>query len=261
MFFVLSKILEVLLEPLAHPFILLGFSLLTWVIKKPKAMRMFAYLAVALPLCYGILPVSALPLKFLENAYQIPELEQKPIDGIIVLGGHTKFGAVAQTRNQWQQSHSAERLTMALALHRKHPNSILVFSCRTGKLQPRGWTEAETTRRILLDLAWPQANVIYEDTSRNTFESAIETKRLTVPQLGSRWILITSASHMYRAIGAFEAAGWPSVTPYPVDYQTTDGARDLYSLRTGIAAVRIWLPEVFGIIAYWATGRSRHLIS
>src|SRR6266478_6390205 len=45
------------------------------------------------------------------------------------------------------------------------------------------------------------------------------------PSLVRRWLLVTSAYHMPRAIGVFRKAGFP-VEPYPVDWRTR-GAEDM----------------------------------
>ena len=81
-----------------------------------------------------------------------------------------------------------------------------------------------------------------------------------VPQSGSNWVLVTSAAHMPRAVGAFEAAGWQGIIPYPTDYNTTPTINGLYSLPGGIRATRNWLHEWVGNTVYWLTGRSSRLI-
>ena len=91
MFFVASKVLAVLLQPLAHPYILLLAALVMRLMRKRRAMRIFIWLAVLLPLSYGVLPVSTWPRRGLENSYPVPVIDQ-PVDGIIVLGGHTGSG-------------------------------------------------------------------------------------------------------------------------------------------------------------------------
>ena len=56
-----------------------------------------------------------------------------------------------------------------------------------------------------------------EDQSRNTRENAIFTRRLVDPKPGERWLLVTSAWHMPRAIGVFRKAGF-EIEAFPVDY-------------------------------------------
>ena len=143
--------MAVLLQPLAHPSILLLAALVMRLMRKRQAMRIFIWLAVLLPLSYGVLPVSTWPLRGLENSYPVPVIDQ-PVDGIIVLGGHTGSGEVSASRNQAQQNGAADRLTKGLMLHRQHPGSMLVFSGFSGQLKPKGWNEAEITRRLLAEL-------------------------------------------------------------------------------------------------------------
>ena len=255
MFFVASKVLAVLLQPLNHPYILLLAALVMRLMRKRRAMRIFIWLAVLLPLSYGVLPVSTWPLRVLENSYPVPVIDQ-PVDGIIVLSGHTGSGEVSASRNQAQQNDAADRLTKGLMLHRQNPGSLLVFSGFSGQINPKGWNEAEITRRLLDELGVEKRGITFELTSRNTWENAVNTLEVAVPQPGSRWVLVTSASHMPRAMGAFEAAGWDGIIPYPTDYQTTAEGNGLFDLLIGFEAVRTALHEYVGSFVYWLTGRS-----
>jgi uncharacterized SAM-binding protein YcdF (DUF218 family) len=84
---------------------------------------------------------------------------------------------------------------------------------------------------------------------------------LIKPRPGERWLLITSAYHMPRAVGCFRRAGL-SVEAYPVDWRT-GGRRGLTTPSGSVAggldradvAVREWL----GLVAYWITGRTSDL--
>lgn len=62
--------------------------------------------------------------------------------------------------------------------------------------------------------------VLYDDQSRTTWENAVNAFTLGQPKPGETWLLVTSASHMPRAIGAFRGAGWPMMLPWPVAYRT-----------------------------------------
>ena len=64
---------------------------------------------------------------------------------------------------------------------------------------------------------------------------------------------------MPRAVGAFEAAGWKNIMPYPVDFRTAPGGTDAFDLQDGINNVRNWLHEYIGLAVYWLTGRSTTL--
>ena len=260
MFFVLSKVLSLVLEPLAHPFLLLIVAWLARWRRRRRLQRALVVFAVGLPLLYGFLPFSQAGLMLLENRFPIPTLDERPVDGVIVLGGHTGSGLVSQQRGQPQQNQSAERLTIALRLHRQHPDVPLVFSGFSGKLFHQGWSEADIIRQLLSDLNVSTARVIFEETSRNTYENAVNSRQLLLPQPGSRWILVTSAAHMPRSIGSFEAAGWTGIIPYPVDYTTGTDFEKLYSLEQGFGSMRQTLHEIAGLVVYRLTGRSNQLL-
>ena len=57
MFFVASKILAVLLQPLAHPYILLLAALVMRLMRKRRAMRIFIWLAALLPLSLSLIHI------------------------------------------------------------------------------------------------------------------------------------------------------------------------------------------------------------
>jgi uncharacterized SAM-binding protein YcdF (DUF218 family) len=107
-----------------------------------------------------------------------------------------------------------------------------------------------------------RSRLIIERNSRNTLENAEFSKAIANPKRGERWLLVTSAFHMPRAVGLFRKAGFP-VEPYPVDWRTGDKS-DLASfamaatdglLKTDIA-VREWI----GLIAYRLNGKTEDLL-
>jgi uncharacterized SAM-binding protein YcdF (DUF218 family) len=82
------------------------------------------------------------------------------------------------------------------------------------------------------------------------------SKAIADPKPGERWLLVTSAYHMPRSVGAFRRAGFP-IEAYPVDWRTR-GASDLLrpftnvgdGLRRTDTAAREWV----GLLIYWASG-------
>ena len=83
----------------------------------------------------------------------------------------------------------------------------------------RDKTKADFVIRFFEKLDVPQDRIIVERKSRNTVENAAFTKQLVMPKPGERWLLVTSAMHMPRAVGVFRKAGF-AVDAYPVGYQT-----------------------------------------
>ena len=257
MFFVLSKTLGLLLDPLIIPYLFLICALLAFWRRRHLLGRLFVLTAVLLPLLYGVIPLSSLPLQFIENHIKPTDLAERQIDGIIVLGGFTGDGVVAESRNQPSLGPAAERLTAALQWHQKFPDKPLVFSGFSGRLVPKGASEADIVRQLLDELAVDLTNIILENKSRNTYENAVYSYDLMAPTPGSHWILITSASHMPRAIGSFRAAGWSGVLGYPVDYQTPEtGFSRYWDIGYGTGLIGRALHEYAGLLVYWLSGRS-----
>ena len=254
-FFFLSKIIWVFVQPLNSLLILL----VLWLLFRRFGWCRLARLPLILLLVYGgailATPLPELAVRTLENRFRSPPVEAEALAGIIVLGGATADGAVAEARNQPTLNGNAERLTTAAALHRRLAGKTLVVSGFSGRLSPEGWNEAEITRRLFEQLGVDMTRVRFEAASRNTAENA----RLTAALVGESprpWLLITSAWHMPRAVASFRAAGLP-VLAYPVDYRTRPDAlvwpRNI-SASLGFAALA--LHEWLGLLAYYAAGNS-----
>ena len=102
--------------------------------------------------------------------------------------------------------------------------------------------------------------ITIDEQSRNTIENAVFSHLLASPKPDERWILVTSAAHMPRAIAVFRAAGFP-VEAYPVDYQT-DGRNDvigLHSLPEGLEMTDQAIHEWAGLVIYRLAGRTSKL--
>jgi uncharacterized SAM-binding protein YcdF (DUF218 family) len=79
------------------------------------------------------------------------------------------------------------------------------------------------------------------------------------PKPGERWLLVTSAYHMPRSVGAFRGAGF-AVEAYPVDWRSgADDGSGFSSLSAGLARTDTALREWVGLIGYWLTGQSADL--
>jgi uncharacterized SAM-binding protein YcdF (DUF218 family) len=103
--------------------------------------------------------------------------------------------------------------------------------------------------------------IVLESRSRTTDENARFTRALVSPKPGERWLLVTSAFHMPRSIGAFRHAGF-EVEAYPVDWRSRgwiDAASPFDQLSHGLARTDVAVHEWSGLIAYRLTGRSSAL--
>ena len=82
-----------------------------------------------------------------------------------------------------------------------------------------------------------------------------------MPRPDERWLLVTSAWHMPRAVGVFRQAGFP-VTAYPVDFRTGGRAnvlRPFATLSEGLRRLDVAAKEWAGLVGYRLTGRTGEL--
>ena len=91
------------------------------------------------------------------------------------------------------------------------------------------------------------ARVILESASRTTWENAVFARDLVKPKPGERWLLVTSAMHMPRAMGAFRKAGF-EVEPWPVE-----------DLPENLLVYNMVRHEWLGLLGYAVRGRSSAL--
>jgi len=261
MLFILSKALGLILEPLIIPYLFLVIATIARWRRWRWTMRLSITTAVTLPIVYGILPLSSLPLQFLEGRIPRGEIIEKHIDGIIVLGGFTGNGMVAESRDQYGLGGSAERFTAAMALAQQLPKTPILFSGFSDAFISTGWRESDSIRDLIHQLGGLNTTVLYEENSQNTYENAVNGRQVFAAEPGTNWILITSASHMPRAVGSFAAAGWTGIIPYPVDYQTPkSGYVKLWDIGYGVSLMRHSLHEYSGLLVYYLSGRSTALL-
>lgn len=253
MSFPISKLLDWAADP-AGPFaalmVVVG-ALLLWT-RWRRAGRALVTAAALVVLFFGVLPTGTWLLAALENRFpQFPPPES--VDGIVVLGGAVSPGIHAVS-GQPALNDNAERMTAAAALARAYPQARLVFSGGSADPVRPTLKEAPVARLVFEQLGLDSGRTVFEDRSRNTWENATHTLELIRPVAGERWLLVTSAFHMPRAVGAFRRAGW-DVMPYPVDYRIA-AADWTPGLRLPGERARLAVHEWLGLAAYRLMGRS-----
>jgi uncharacterized SAM-binding protein YcdF (DUF218 family) len=248
MFFELSKVLTFFIVPsnIMVSLGLAGIALLA--IGYSRAGRWFLVASIVLITAVGVLPIGsglALPL---EARFPPWDANRGPPTGIIVVGGGVIKPEISVERGEITVGRTVDRIIAAVELTRRYPEARVAFV---------GAGEADFVIRFVEKLGVPQDRIIVERDSRNTLENAAFAKQIVRPKSGERWLLVTSAMHMPRAIGVFRKAGF-AVEAYPVDYLTS-GAKDLWrlpgALMGGIGITDLAVHEWIGLLAYWMIGR------
>ncbi len=248
--FVVGKLLTVLLLPttLMVECALLGLLLARW-----RAGRVLLAAAVAAQAACLALPVDAWAIRPLEDRF--PQVTAYPdrVDGIVVLGGAID-DMTSRDRDTPTLTAAANRVTTFVALARRYPQARLVFTGGSGDIEQGVSNEAEFARILFAQLGLAPQRVLFESESRTTRENAVDAAALARPRDSERWVLVTSASHMPRAVGVFRHAGW-AVLPWPVGYQSRDHVAAHPLSLGGKLAVLDWAAhEWIGLLAYRLRG-------
>jgi len=204
----------------------------------------------------AVLPLGEWLMTPLEDRFPVPAEMPGRIDGIVVLGGAIE-DAVSEARAAPEFNQASARVAGAALLVRRYPAARVVLVGGDSHLVANGFSEAAVMLRFLTGLGVDPGRIATETQSRTTYENAVFAYRQIEPKRGETWLLVTSASHMPRAVGCFRRAGW-SVLPYPVDYRTT-GELSLmppFSLSHELTLVTAALREWIGLAAYRAMGRT-----
>ena len=257
MFFVVSKIVGFFTWP-SNLLIVIAFAGALLLVTRFARAGLQCLLAILLLLgICGLSPLGNVLMVPLENRFPPWNPARGAPDGIVVLGGAFET-SVAPGRGEISLNEAAERMTSAVELARKYPSARIVFSGGSGQLVDGGSTEAGLAVRLFENLGVPAGRLVTEDRSRDTDENAKFSKAIADPKPGERWMLVTSAHHMPRAIGAFRRVGF-AVEAYPVDWRTRgpeDLARPFRIASDGLKRTDTAVHEWIGLLVYWLTGRS-----
>ena len=272
MFFYLSKIIAIILNP-THLFILLlvFFSLLSFLAKpnlpkkkkllfsitRLRAITLFLTVFVGFNLVVPILPYYA--VRTLEHRFPQPESADLNPEIIIVLGGWQGAGASFTSPDAPPISSAGDRLIAGLILAKKFPQAKLYFPGGL-KMDHIGASEYEISHATIKGLGLSESQVIIEGESRNTAENASYIRAMMDDSRQGQVVLITSASHMPRAISSFKKEGLNPLA-YPVDYKTN--AEEMpWTLvyKQGQTLMGTALHEWVGLVAYYITGRTTQLL-
>jgi uncharacterized SAM-binding protein YcdF (DUF218 family) len=177
-------------------------------------------------------PIGLMLIMPLEHRFAVPPTDSEdPPNGIIVLAGGG--GGV---------------IAAASALSQEYPEARLILSGFSG-------SDENLLKRALHGV--DPARVYIEPRPRTTFEDALYTAALLKPKSSERWLLVTSAVHMPRAVGCFRTAGF-HVQPAPVEFRTAP--RHLFTTYSpGSEALRHFdtaMKEWTGLVAYWLMGKT-----
>jgi uncharacterized SAM-binding protein YcdF (DUF218 family) len=254
MFFILSKILLFLLSPLTWIILGMAFAFFATSAKWKKRGKITAIV------CLLFFTNTFIYKEFCRQweIFGTPMKELKHHDVGIVLGGMAEYNNDLQTLSLRR---GGDRIWQAISLYKAHKIDKILISGDNGDLTNKGLHEAQQMKDVLVSWGIQKTDIITETVSRNTYENAVETKKIlqrSYPHCDS-FVLITSGRHMRRALACYEGQGL-HCTPYSTDLYT--GPKRSYTFDECIvpdaSTLSDWqglIKEWFGYVAYAATGK------
>jgi uncharacterized SAM-binding protein YcdF (DUF218 family) len=249
--------LKRLVAPLVLPMpfglilILVGLILL-WFTRRQKVGKLLVTLGTLIYVVLSCGPLSDAVVGRLETEYtsitDSQTLLDKDVKWIVVLGGGYTADPVLPVTSQLAPA-TLGRLVEGIRLYRQFPGSKLILSGGTSV----GYkvTVAEAMAGAAEALGVPSGDLVLESESLNTEDEA----NLIGPMVGQdSFILVTSASHMPRAMALFKKRTMDPV-PAPADYLIKQGPPrsfpwDLYPDSDRLARADRAMHEYIGMV--WA---------
>jgi len=175
----------------------------------------------------------------------------------VILGGYSGFD---HERNRMGFSNASERFFTPLKGMINQTVDTVILTGGSASVISKKYYESIYAKNLMKGFGIKENRIFIDAKSRNTYENAIETKRiLDSLQVTDSVILITSAFHMNRAEACFQKAGVKFI-PYPVHY-IGNATRDydieafLVPSAGAINDFQTMFREWIGIISYKMTGK------
>ena len=217
MFFLLSKLLDVFISPVAWVLVLLVASAAS---KRRDVARGLAGLAGVVLYVFSTGFVASRMAQALESTAQKTMRDDVTYDVVIVLGGLVD-DQVTAVWGEPAYNDNVERLLVSYDLLRTGRARTAILSSGVGHLGTAGVPESDTLVEQLVRWGIANDRLIAERSSRNTHENAVESKRIVDERGAKNVLMVTSAFHMPRAAGCFRKVGL-AVDTLPVDRRTAN---------------------------------------
>jgi len=251
--FILLKVLLFFLKPI---FWIVVFFLIAAFTKNARRKSLF-YKAGILFLLFFSNPFF---IRQIISIYEVKPI-QLPADpkynAVIVLGGFVSYN---KKDDRGYFNASSDRFIQTALLYKQgHVNKIIV-AAGNGYIVKHDFKEAIFIKQRLVALGIPGEDIYTDSTSKNTFENAVNAKKIVDSlHLQDPFLLVSSAMHLPRAKLVFAKQGM-NVVPYPCDFDSKNVGNNFiedYLLPSGLALNR-WdslIKEIAGVTVYKITGK------
>lgn len=253
MFFFLSKTLNYLVMPVTIISVLL---LLAAFLRNAKWKRR-AFLAGLILLLFFANDFIANEAMHAWEVRTVAYKDMKPHNLGIVLTGSTVPNLKPNDRVYFNRG--ADRVTHTVQLYKLGLLKKILISGGTGTLTGEDEPEADKFRKAMIMMGVDSANIMIENETRNTYESAVAVKPMldSMQYRAEDCLLITSAFHMRRSLACYRKAG-VELEPFSTDFYAHPRRYSVDVLFIPkYEAIGLWqklIKEWVGLLAYKLAG-------
>ncbi len=197
--FVFKKIVSAFLLPIPIGLFLLLLAFFYLMFNSYKKAKIFLFLGLAWFFIFSFQPFSIALLSPLENSHKAL-IETPKVNYILVLGSGHKSDESLSITSQVKMV-GINRLVEGIRHYKNLENVKLIVS---GYGATDENSHAFMQEKLAISLGVKQEDIIRLDTTKDTKEEAIETKKIVGNEA---LILVTSASHMKRSVLLFQKEG------------------------------------------------------
>ena len=256
MTFFLSKFLWLLINPFNIFIYILLLVIFLLILKKNKTALVLLIFNVLFILMISVFPLGNFLLFQLEKKFHNVDPVTVKIDGILILGGASN-PYLSSIHKQLIFNNSSERLIESIKLIKKYKDAKVVFSGGLGDINYPNLDHAKVAKDLFDSMEINTTEIIFENKSKNTYENIIFSKKIANIKKNEKWLLVTSAFHMNRAMLIANKHGL-NLIPYPVDFRLSKNFNFKPTLRLigNLKSLDMSLREWTGLFAYYLMGRS-----
>jgi len=254
----LSKVLQTLIFPLGMAMALAVLGLVLLLLRRHRSGAVMIATGLTVLWVASIPPTAGWLTSLLERDYPPRTVAETPrAELAIVLGG--ALGGAAPPRVAPDLGGGADRIWFAAQLFRQGRVQRLLVTGGNTPWTPDAAPEAESIRDLLVAWGVPATAIEVETKSQNTWQNALGARRFIAEDSVGPALLVTSGTHMRRALATFRKAGL-EVIPATAEVSYTQGGRftvlGLIPDAGALNQTTLAFKEHLGLLVYRILGRA-----